>query len=371
MRGLMKVVVDARTAHKAFPGIGRYVSGLVHGFKTISEAPSVYLLSAADADGPYELPDFPTIASFATPFSLRQQWAVPRILSTLKPAVYHSPYYLMPYRPGVPTVLTCHDVIPSIFPQYFTRAQRIIYGLAIRLALRTASAVIAVSRQTKADLVSHFKVDPETVTVIAEAPAEGFRKRPPEEIATVLKKYGLPRTYVLYVGTNKPHKNLVRLVEAWASIKDSCHLRGFVLVLAGHWDKRFPGPKKRVEDLGCVDSVLFLGTVAEEDLPALYSAATLFVMPSLYEGFGLPVLEAMACDTPVACSNASSMPEVAGTAALAFDPYNVEDMASTIHGIFSDNGALDRLRTAGLERAQRFTWQQAAELTARVYRGVA
>jgi alpha-1,3-rhamnosyl/mannosyltransferase len=367
----MKVVVDARTAHKGFPGIGRYVSGLLWGFREVSGDLSLSILSAQDADGPYGLPDFCSVPCRPGPFSLAQQWAVPRLLSRLKPAVYHSPYYLMPYRPGVPTVLTCHDVIPSVFPRYFTRSQRIVYGVATRMALRASSAVIAVSRQTKEDLVGHFAVKPETVTVVAEAPAPLFGPRPAGETAAVLRRYGLSERYVLCVGTNKPHKNLVRLVEAWSAVQSGPELRNVTLVVAGHWDDRFPEPKKAAETLGCRGSILFPGAVTDEDLPALYSGAELFIMPSLYEGFGLPVLEAMACGAPVACSKAGSLPEVAGGAALTFDPLSTEDMAGALRAALSNPSVLDGLRAAGRERAGMFSWRRTAELTAQVYKRAA
>jgi alpha-1,3-rhamnosyl/mannosyltransferase len=181
----------------------------------------------------------------------------------------------------------------------------------------------------------------------------------------VRDSHGLPERYILYLGSNKPHKNLVRLVEAWAVLQP----QPLPLVVAGFWDARYPGPRQHAEELG-IEEVIWLGPVPEQDLPALYTGATLFVFPSLYEGFGLPVLEAMACGTPVACSDSSSLPEVAGDAAILFDSTDVGDMAEAIGLLLGNPDLRQRLAKAGLQRAKRFSWQRTAKETLEVYRHV-
>ncbi|MCS7283680.1 MAG: glycosyltransferase family 4 protein, partial [Anaerolineae bacterium] len=280
---------------------------------------------------------------------------------------YHSPYYLMPYRPGVPTVLTVYDVIPLKFPAQSTFQARMLFRWTMGMALHAARLVVAISEATARDLAHHFPVAPGRMTVISLAADPIFSPRPLAEVDALRRRYGLPESFVLYVGSNKPHKNLARLVEAWAQTTDSgiCS----TLVIAGPWDPRYPEPRRRAEQLG-LENIRWLGPIPEADLPALYSAATLFVFPSLYEGFGLPVLEAMACGVPVVCSNTSSLPEVAGDAALLVDPTDARALAGAIERVLTDEALRASLRARGLERARQFAWEEAAQRTLEIYRQV-
>ncbi|MGC8879272.1 MAG: glycosyltransferase family 4 protein [Anaerolineae bacterium] len=362
----MKVILDARTANDHFPGIGRYVASLARALIQLDEHPDVTLLVDPRAQsGRLSLPRLPTLSCPASPFSLRQQWLVPHVLHTARTHVYHSPYYLMPYWPGLPTVLTCHDIIPLLFPAYFTAWQRLVFHLTHRLALHAAEVVLAVSRTTRNDLVCHLGVATHKVVVIPLAADEHFQPWSSEKIERVRRTYGLPARYVLYVGSNKPHKNLVRLVEAWAAVAP--HRRDLFLVVAGPWDARYPHARHKAEALGLQERVMFLGTAADEDLPGLYSGALCFVFPSLYEGFGLPVLEAMACGTPVACSNAASLPEVAGEAALLFDPHDIECIRDALMQLLGDVDLRNDFARRGRERAAVFSWQRTAAATAEQY----
>ncbi len=300
----------------------------------------------------------------ASPFSLSQQWRVPAALLRSHDSLYHSPYYLMPYFPGVPTLLTVYDVIPLRFPEHSTARARLLFRLTTKLALHASEHVIAISEATKQDYVRFFGVPPERITAIPLAASDRFRPRPLEEVESLRRKYGLPDRFFLYLGSNKPHKNLVRLVEAWARVASD----EVALVVAGAWIPRYPEPKQAAERLGV--PVRWLGPVPEDDLPALYSAAEAFVFPSLYEGFGLPVLEAMACGVPVACSNTSSLPEVAGDAALYFDPESVDSISEALRRLLLDTELRVTLRGWGLERAREFSWDQTAEKTLEVYRSV-
>jgi alpha-1,3-rhamnosyl/mannosyltransferase len=178
----------------------------------------------------------------------------------------------------------------------------------------------------------------------------------------------LPENYILYFGSNKPHKNLVRLIEAWQIANRKSQIANHELVIAGAWDARYPEAKRRAEELDLADKVSLLGPVAEADLPALYAGAELFVFPSLYEGFGLPVLEAMACGAPVVCSNVSSLPEVAGDAALLVDPLDMDALAAAIVRVLGDEALRSEMRQRGLQQAGRFTWAQTAQQTLEIYR---
>lgn len=364
---MLIVFFDARTATAHFPGIGRYVSGLAHGLARLAGESGVNLLRGADMPGA-DLPNLPSIACAASPFSIRQQWMVPALLRRDRADVYHSPFYLMPYWPGVPTVLTCHDLIPLVFPGYFSAAQRLIYRLTNRLALSAARVVLSDSHSTKADLIRRFDVEPDRILVAAPAAGERFCPQPPEVIASTQARYALPERYALYLGINKPHKNLVRLVKAWQKLINEVKPRGLKLVIAGRWDERYPEAKRIVEATALQGEVVFAGPIHDAGLPAIYSGATLFVYPSLYEGFGLPVLEAMACGAPVACSSTSSLPEVAGDAALYFDPDDVDSIASTVRRAIADPDLRADLQRRGRARASQFTWERTARQTMAAYR---
>jgi alpha-1,3-rhamnosyl/mannosyltransferase len=170
----------------------------------------------------------------------------------------------------------------------------------------------------------------------------------------------------LYLGSNKPHKNLVRLIEAWAAIQ--AEARDVTLVIAGAWLPQHPEPRQHAKALGINDRVCWLGPLPGTDLPALYTAAEAFIFPSLYEGFGLPVIEALACGTPVACANTSSLPEVAGNAALLFDPTQVDAIVDALQRLLGDANLRADLRHQGLTQAAKFSWSRTAQETLALYR---
>lgn len=362
--------LDARTVNEHFPGIGRYTLNLaraLHGH--LDDREELVLLRDPTAPSPWNLADVTGAGVRAvdiaiSPFSLQQQWVVPARLQQLNVDVYHSPYYLMPYLPRVPALVTVHDLIPLVYPEYFSVFQRLTFAVTVRLAIRRSTAVIAVSRATARDVREYLGVGPRRVRVIHEAADPRFRPLPPEEITATRTALALPERYVLYFGSNKPHKNLVRLVHAWARIQP----QAVPLVIAGAWDPRYPDAQHAAEAVGVEDSVRFLGPVPERHVPALYAGATLFVFPSEYEGFGLPVLEAMACGTPVACSNSASLPEVTGDAARLFEPTDVTSIANVLHDLLQDDTLRNELRQRGLHRAADFSWEQTARETLELYR---
>jgi alpha-1,3-rhamnosyl/mannosyltransferase len=360
-------VLDARTATDHFPGIGRYVVNLASALKRIAPDLDLTLLRNPSSSAQrLTLPDLPALDCAISPFALSQQWRVRSILRHSRAALYHSAYYLMPYAPGVPSVVTCYDLIPLIYPRYFTATQRLIFRMAHWLALRTARVTLAISEATKNDLVRFFHVDPQRIVVTPLAADAHFQPPARAEIDRVRQQYALPARYVLYFGSNKPHKNVPRLVEAFAKVGVSeC-----ALVIGGHWDERYPEAKRAAEWLGLEGAVRFIGAVPDADLPALYGGAELFVFPSEYEGFGLPVLEAMACGTPVVCGNRSSLPEVAGDAALLCDPQDVEALTRAIEQALTDRDWQATQQQRSLARAAHFSWEQTAQQTRQVYQSI-
>ncbi len=279
--------------------------------------------------------------------------------------LFHATEHLLPPLRGVPTVLTVHDMIFKLFPEHQKRLNYWYLNATMPLYCRRADAVVTVSESSKRDILTYYRLDPAKVTVIYEAASAEFVPALPACLEEVRRRHGLPEQFLIHVGTIEPRKNLTRLIEALRRLRDG-GLPIPLLVVGGRgwlYDELF----RRLEELEMGDVVRFSGYVPSADLPILYSAATAAVTPSVYEGFGLPLLEAMACGTPVVCSNASSLPELGGQAAHYFDPYDLEEMAGAIRAVWTDPELQAEMRQRGLAQAARFSWQRAAEETSAVY----
>jgi glycosyltransferase involved in cell wall biosynthesis len=274
-------------------------------------------------------------------------------------------HLLLPLR-GVPTVLTVHDLIFRLLPGQHKPLNRWYLNLSMPLFCRRAAHIIAISEQTRRDVVSAYGVPADKISVIYEAADPRFRPQSPEAIAAARARYHLPERYLLSVGTIEPRKNLARLLAAFERL----HAEGLtdVLVLAGKRGWLTGEFDAALERSPSKQAVVFPGFVADADLPAVYAGAQVLVMPSLYEGFGLPVLEGMACGVPVACSNCSSLPEIAGQAALFFEPTDADDISDALRRLLRDPELQDALRGAGLRQAGRFSWERTAQETLAVYR---
>ena len=262
-------------------------------------------------------------------------------------------------RPGLKTVVTVHDLGAEFLPKTHQIKQRLYLNLMTHHQLKSATHIITVSKATKEDLIKRVGIPEKKITVVYEGyNKELFKPQKGDTLNITLKQFGLKnQEYFLFVGTIQPRKNLARLIEAFAALNNPPKL-----ILAGSkgWlsDEIYELPKK----LGIEDSVKFLGYVPDEKLPALYSGAKAFLFPSLFEGFGLPVLEAMACGCPVLTSNISSLPEVAGKAAILVNPYSVEEIAQGIEEIKTQD-TRNKLIKSGFEHVKKFSWEKAARET--------
>lgn len=363
--------LDARTATDHFPGIGRYVSSLSRAIVPLLTPDEHLLLLHNPQPTRWQLPAPTTnvthIATAVSPFSLAQQIHIPRLLRRHHAHLYHSPYFLMPYAALPPTLVTLYDLIPKRYPAYATPSARIISHIATQLAIRSADRLIAISEATRQDFLAAYHLPPAKITAVPLGVDPQFQPQSPATIATIQQKYALPSRYVLYLGINKPHKNLPCLLHAWSHLhQTAANLPQ--LIIAGAWDPRYPQAKQLAHDLHLAEQITFLGPVADADLPALYSGAELFVFPSLYEGFGLPVLEAMACGTAVLCTHTSSLPEVGGDAATYFPPNDSAALATQLHTLLHNPATRTAHAQAGQQRAQQFTWQATAQATLTLYR---
>lgn len=372
----MRIGLDGRTIRDHFPGIGRYVYNLACAIADLAPHDTlVVLINDAQPNTRYDLaalstrPNVEMVKLKAAPLSLREQAELPLLTRRLALTVLHAPYYVRPYALPVPTVTTLYDVTPARYPEYLpSRRARAIYEATTRLAIETSAALITLSESARQDLIERYNARPERLTVTYPAAGPRFFPRPADEVAALRKRWRLPDAYILYVGINKPHKNLPRLIDAFAAVAAATPHTS--LVLAGRPDPRYPEAAERVAALGLTERVRLLGDIAEADLPALYSGAAVFAFPSLYEGFGFPLLEAMACGAPVVASQASSLPEVVGEAGFLVPPDDARSLARAIRALLEDGRLWTRLHQAGLAQAASFTWARTAAATLEVYRRV-
>ena len=300
-------------------------------------------------------------------YSFREQFELPRILSRHKVDLLHGPHFLLPLVRPCPAVATIHDVIYIACPEDLPSLPgRLYYRAMMSACSRMATRIITDSEHSKDEIIRHLHADPAKIEVIYPAVDPFFRlPADSEQIASVRSRFGIDREYFLCVGIYKPRKNHTMLLKAFQLLLN----RGVQsqLVIAGPMGEGESVLRRVAQELGIAQHVIFTGFVNDADLCAFYSGTRVCVCPSTYEGFGFTVLEAMACGTPVVCSSATSLPEVAGKAALYFDPHKLEEMAIQLHNAFSDNDLRASLIADGRKNLLRFSWAQTARQTLAVY----
>ena len=299
-----------------------------------------------------------------------EQTSLPFLIRKSGLDVLHSPVHVLPAVCPCRSVVTILDLTFIRFPQTFPLFQRRYLDFFTRRAVKKADAIIAISESTKRDIVELLGAPEGKIYTTLLGVDPPYRPVSGERKERVAREHGLGHSTILYLGTLEPRKNIPALLAAFSQARKSSQVKDCTLVLAGGKGWFFNQTFKLVEDLGLKESVRFTGYVPAEDLPALYSAATVFVYPSLHEGFGLPPLEAMACGTPVITSNASSLPEVVGDAGIMVDPHNVEELAEAILRVLRDPDLRQEMSAKGLEQAKKFSWKETARQTLKVYERV-
>jgi len=300
-----------------------------------------------------------------------EQFTAPLAARNARVDLLYVPYFAPPYFAGSPSVVTIHDVIPLRLPQYRTDPKMRAYLQLITRAARKATLIITVSQHAKRDMIDALKIPAERIRVIYEAAGDEYNPiSDPTILSKVRARYGLIGRYILYLGGLDQRKNVLQLVRAFAQIYHQLGDSDLQLLIAGNPEKQsgslFPDPRPVAADLGITSKIIYR-FIEEEDKPAIYSGASVFVFPSLYEGFGLTPLEAMSCGTPVICSNRTSLPEVVGDAAISFDPDNVREMAQDMQSVLTNNELQADLRARSLKRAAQFNWHKTALETIDVY----
>jgi glycosyltransferase involved in cell wall biosynthesis len=368
----VRIAIDARKLHDF--GIGTYIRNLLKYLAILDrETEFVLLCRPQDTEVVERLgPNFRAVAESSRPYSLAEQVMVPARLLTQNVSLFHEPHYVLPPLVPCRAIVTIHDCIHLMFPQYLPNRFAYAYARAnLWAATKRAERILTVSETSKADILRYCDVPAERIIVVYNAIDDRFAAPTDDEaVERVRERYQLFGPFALYVGNIKPHKNLERLIDAFNLVRRGGYER-LELLIIGDQISKYPRLRRAVDRYKLHKHVRFLGFVADDTLAALYRLATVFVFPSLYEGFGLPPLEAMASGTPVVTSNRSSLPEVVGDAAVLVDPYSAASIAEGIQRVLGDSDLRRTLVARGLARARQFSWESSIRRIHEVYMDVA
>ncbi|MCU1333016.1 MAG: mshA 5, partial [Candidatus Angelobacter sp.] len=361
----MKIAFDLRRIGN--PGIGRYMKCLAEAITTQAPDHEYLLVLPPGGEHLVHAPEAEKLCTRLKYYSFREQFELPRILSRHKVDLLHSPHFLLPLVRPCPAVATIHDVIYMACPEDLaSRAGRLYYRGMMNASSRMATRIITDSMHSRNEIVRYLNADPEKIEVIYPAVDPFFHAEADSaQVASVRSRMGIDRDYVLCVGIYKLRKNHAGLLRAFRTMLQSG--RKAQLVIAGPMAEGESILRELARELGIAEHIIFTGFVNDVDLRDLYSAAHLYACPSFYEGFGFTVLEAMACGAPVVCSSETSLPEVAGNAALYFDPRNPDEMAGQLLLVFSDKATRASLISQGRQNLLRFNWEETARQTLAVY----
>lgn len=367
----MRIGLDARKLHDF--GIGTYIRNLVRQLARLDHDTEYVLLCRPDDVDPLKQlgPNFRPVIETAGNYSLSEQLRIPLALRRERVSLFHAPHYVLPPLVPCRAVVTIHDCIHLMFPQYLRhRAAHGYARMSIRMAAHRATRIMTVSESSKRDILRFVDTEPSKIDVIYNSYDDRFSREPREEdVVRVRERYQLQDEFVLYAGNVKPHKNVERLIEAFQLVRRRGldHLK---LVIIGDEVSHYAALRRAVHRYNLHKYVRFLGFMPEDTLAIMYRLAGLFVFPSLYEGFGLPPLEAMASGTPVVVSNVSSLPEVAGDAAILVDPYDAADIADGIARVLTNDDLRREMRRRGLARARQFSWEASVRRVREIYQQV-
>jgi glycosyltransferase involved in cell wall biosynthesis len=376
----MRIAINAWFLDQPGTGSGQYLHGLLRAMPDLAPDHQFLLVAPRERPG-LELPeDRVGFWPCPNPFwrtnlgkVLFEQVAFRRVCHRWGADLAHVPYWASPLWPNVPTLVTIHDLIPLLLPEYQGGALVQLYTWLVTTAARQAAAVLTDSLASKRDIEVHLGLPSERVHCVYLAVGEHLSSHPSPGDESIRQRYDLPSRYILYLAGHDVRKNVAGLVEAFATVAQADD--DVTLVIGGQLPSRTKGPlfdpRPQVAALGIEGSVRFIGRVEEAHKPALLRGAACAVFPSRYEGFGLPVLEALACGTPLVASNASSLPELLGDAGFCLDPDDVKGMAGAILACLVDESLASDLRQRGPQQASRFSWARTAQETLAVYEAAA
>lgn len=355
----MRIALDDRAP--TFSGMGIYTKSLANIYQKLGHEVWLYHDDLAVSRNSFLQKYFNFLRRI-----LRENFHLVKWLQKNSIDIYHASRNMgVPLFPSISIVVTIHDVIPIVFPKQYLGniLERLYYKISLRLSVNNSKKIITVSEFTKKELINFYGIEANKIIVVPNGYNNSFRRIYNRDLLQAIKeKYKLDEKFILSIGGSEYRKNMQRLIHVYQK-----HFSGTykLIVIGGKW-RNTDLPGKYASD----KNIRFLTNIPEEDLIAIYNMAEVFVFPSFYEGFGIPVLEGMACGVPVVTSNVSSMPEVGGEAAIYFDPFNEEDMAVKIDKVLQDETLRKTMIAKGLERVKEYSWEKCAAETLRVYREV-
>src|SRR5712691_1257614 len=369
----MRIAFDGTALRPGRTGVGYYTEHLLHHLAQVASNDELIVISnrAIDTTSP-----LPPVVRMATPSrrAPRLVWMQTLAVTALREVeadVAHFTNGMLPLMSRVPTVVTIHDMSLRLYPRHHPTRRVLLNRPLVDLAARRANAIITVSQSAKRDIVGVYGLDPGRVHVVYEAAAPSFKRvLDPAELERVRRRYGIDDRVILYVGTIEPRKNLPALIEAFARGRQRGDLE-HQLVCVGPYGWLSRGLDELIARSHVADAITFTGYVPFEDLPALYSLAEIFVYPSMYEGFGLPVIEAMACGAPVITGRTPALAEIGGGAIQHVDRIEADELGRAMVALARSRDQRDELSAAGLARASTFSWRRAASESLEIYRDVA
>ncbi len=377
----MKIGINTLFFQTPASGSGQYLKHLLGALAEIDQHNEYVLLGAKplphnngrQLSFPYQVSSVPAFARRNENIEklVWEQLSGPAAARKAGVDLFHVPYFAPPLFPRTPTVVTIHDVIPLRLPLYRAGAKVEAYMRLVARAAHRATLIITVSQHAKQDMMDALHLPAERIRVIYEAAGDEYTPiTDPARLAAARARYGVGDEYIFYLGGLDQRKNVPQLVRAFAHLCRQVEDPNLQLLISGNPDRQtgllFSDPRPIAAELGVSDRVYYC-FVEDEDKPAMYSGAKLFVYPSLYEGFGLPPLEAMSCGTPVLCSNRTSLPEVVGDAAITVDPGDIQAMVEAMYRVLTDSTLRDDLQARSLQQAARFNWRKTASETLTAY----
>lgn len=372
------ILIDATQIPKNPVGAGIYISKLVKELCEESHEFNISILAHKNDFGLFGLDNkfndkFLFCKDLGKGFRIiSEQFDYPKIIQKNNISLYHGLHYSMPINKKSKVVTTIHDTTFYQFPQKHILVKRMYFRFFTKYSSNHSDHIIAVSENTKNDLINLFKIEPMKITTTHLGVDHKFQPLWfSEKFHEVKEKYDLPEKFILFVGLIEPRKNLTSLIRAYSqlSICDGS-ITNIHLVIAGRWGWESKNLLKLIGDLNLSNQIHFPGYIDQNDMPILFNLASVFVYPSFYEGFGLPVLEAMSCGTPVITSNISSMPEFVGKGGILINPNEIDDIVNAMQKIITNENLKNELRVNAIAQAKKFTWKATAQKTLEVYRKV-
>jgi glycosyltransferase involved in cell wall biosynthesis len=373
----MQIAIDGKRFFQNSSGLGRYSRSLVSSLLSLENEAFLLTLFRPKGRVKFEAPAHPRLRIITAEYVLpgdagNALWRFikfPRLINKKKYSIFHGPSHILPGKIDCPAIVTMLDLIFLRFPQYFPVFDRYYYKVMFKRSARQADHIISISEATKSDLISYFDIDADKISVVYPAFDDMLTPAGSSDLKKIRSAYKLPKRYILYVGNIEPRKNILRLAQAFDLLLVSGKIdRETELLVAGQKGWFYKEIFSGVDGLKNKEKIRFLGPVYGQDLAGLYQMALVMAYPSLFEGFGYPVLEAMQLGTPVLTSNVSSLPEAGGSAAVLIEPEQIDDIAAGLEKIINDKTLRDDMIRKGFAHASQFTGERMARETLSLYR---